>query len=385
MTRWFLTPPILAAAFVAFGVAGHAAAAAAQRSTSTPLVGRIDSLVDDFMATNHTPGVSVAVVRASDTLVMKGYGVSNIDVHRLATASTVYRIGSITKQFTAAAIMRLVERGKLSLDDPFTRYLPDVPAHGRTITIRQLLNQTSGIHEYMAEPASRAASAQQLSPRQVVAFVDHDSLDFEPGTAWKYSNTNYVLLGMILEKVTGEPYASYLQHDLFNPLGLTQTTYCPSRPSDPTFAAGYSAGNDGATPTTFIDMSQPHAAGALCSTVRDLVKWQRALAAGRVVDARSYRMMTTPDTLSDGKRLTYGFGLDVGTLGGHPQIGHGGAVNGFVAVVNYYPDDSLNVVVFTNADRGPDTRFLGPAVTGLTVNIARAVFDMPLVSLRTGR
>jgi D-alanyl-D-alanine carboxypeptidase len=361
------------------GAGATAQPLAAQRTASAPLAGRVDSLVSSYMATTRTPAVSVAVVRGPDTLVMKGFGKASLDLDRPATASTIYRIGSITKQFTAAEILRLAERGKLTIDDPFTTYLPDVPAHGRTITIRQLLNQTSGIHEIMAEPAWRSTASEQLSPRQVVAFVDHDSLDFDPGTAWKYSNTNYVLLGMIIEKVTGESYANYLQHDLFAPLGLARTSYCLSRPSDPSVAAGYSAGPDGVKPTRFLDMSHPHAAGALCSTVRDLVTWQRELAGGRVVDAESYALMTTPDTLINGTRLTYGFGFDVGALGTHPEISHGGALDGFVAMANYYPADGLNVVVLTNADRGPDAKFLGPTLKLLAGNIARAVFSMPLV------
>ena len=374
---------ITTASLIGLVLAGHALAA--QRPPTEAVPGRIDSLVNDFMATQHTPAVSVAVVRGPDTLVMKGYGEASVELHRPATASTVYRIGSITKQFTAAEIMRLAERGKLSIDDQVTKYLPDAPVHGRAITIRQLLNQTSGVHEYMTEPAWRATWTQPLSQQQVVAFVNHDSLDFEPGKAWEYSSTNYVLLGMIIEKVTGEPYATYLRHDLFEPLDLAQTSYCPPRPTGPTFAEGYVAnvGSAGVKPTEFLDLTS-FAAGALCSTAHDLLKWQRALAEGRVLSAKSYALMTTPDTLN-GKPLAYGFGLELGSLGPHLQIGHGGATNGFVSVINYYPADGLNVIVLTNEDRGPDGRFSGPAVRGLTVNIARAIFGMPFVSPpRTG-
>lgn len=352
-------------------VLASAAAAGAQQPSRAALVARIDSLANAFIADTHTPAVSVAVVRGSDTIVMKGYGDASIEHHRAATASTVYRIGSITKQFTSSEIMRLAERGKLSIDDPITKYLPDVPTHGHTITIRQLLNHTSGVHNYTAEPEWRKHWADEMTPRQVVAFVDHDSLDFKPGDKWSYSNTGYVLLGMIIEKVTGQTYANVVQHDLFQPLGLTQTSYCVNRPSDPTFADGYSAEAGSAKPAEYLSMTQPLAAGALCSTVRDLVKWERALQGGRVVNAKSYALMTTPDTLNDGKRITYGFGLAAGMLGGHKAIGHSGGINGFTTVGNFFPDDSLNVVVFSNADRGPDA---------LGQNIARAVFGLPLVT-----
>lgn len=343
----------------------------AQQPSRAALLSRIDSLATGFLSATHTPAVSVAVLRGADTLVMKGYGDASIGARRAATASTVYRIGSITKQFTSAAIMRLAERGKLSIDDPMSKYLPDVPTHGRTITIRRLLNHTSGVHNYTAEAAWRPRWAEDMTPREIVAFVDHDSLDFTPGDAWSYSNTGYVLLGMIIEKVTGEPYATYLQHDLFTPLGLRQTSYCPSRPTDPSFADGYSSQGGTVKPAEFLSMTQPFSAGALCSTVRDLVIWQRALAGGRVVNANSYALMTTPDTLNDGKRLTYGFGLSVGRLGAHRSIGHSGGVNGFTTASMYFPDDSVNVAVFSNSDRGPDP---------LALNIARAVFGMPLVA-----
>jgi D-alanyl-D-alanine carboxypeptidase len=345
--------------------------APAQQLSRGAIVARIDSLATAFIDATHTPAVSVAVLRGSDTLVMKGYGDASIDAHRAATASTVYRIGSITKQFTSAAIMRLIERGKLSLDDPMSKYLPDVPLHEHTVTIRQLLNHTSGIHSYTSEPEWQKTWEKDLTPRQIVAFVDKDTFDFAPNTGWRYNNTGYVLLGMIIEKVTGEPYATYLQHDLFTPLGLRQTSYCPSRPTDPSFAEGYSSAGGTVKPAAFLSMTHPFSAGALCSTVRDLVIWQRALAGGRVVNAQSYALMTTPDTLNNGKRLNYAFGLVPGKLGTHRSIGHGGGVNGFTTSSIYFPDDSVNVVVFSNSDRGPDA---------LALNISRAVFGMPLVA-----
>jgi len=352
-------------------LAVFAASVSAQQPSAATLAARVDSLAADFLSSSHTPAVSVAVLRGKDTLVMKGYGDASIDPRRQATVSTVYRIGSITKQFTSAAIMRLIERGKLSLDDPMSKYLPDVPLHGHTVTIRQLLNHTSGIHSYTSDAAWAKTWAQDLTPRQIVAFVDKDTFDFAPGAEWRYNNTGYVLLDMIIEKITGEPYAAYLQHDLFTPLGLRQTSYCPTRPTDASFAAGYSSTGGNAKPAEFLSMTHPFSAGALCSTVRDLVIWQRALAGGRVVNARSYALMTIPDTLNNGKRLSYGFGLAPGALGAHRSIGHGGGVHGFTTSSIFFPDDSVNVVVFSNSDRGPDA---------LALNIGRAVFGIPLVA-----
>jgi CubicO group peptidase (beta-lactamase class C family) len=211
-----------------------------------------------------------------------------------------------------------------------------------------------------------------MTPRQIVAFVDKDTLDFAPGTKYSYSNTGYVLLGMILEKVTGRPYAAYLEREFFKPLGLTQTSYCPQRPTDPQFAEGYAASSGTVKPAEPLSMTQPFSAGALCSTVRDLVKWHRALQDGRVVGARSYSLMTTADTLNNGSRINYGFGLVPGQLGSERTIGHSGGINGFTTYGMYLPDQSLNVIVLTNSDGGP-----GP----LAQNIARAMIGMPLVPL----
>ncbi|HSA56977.1 MAG TPA: serine hydrolase domain-containing protein [Gemmatimonadaceae bacterium] len=339
----------------------------------TALVARIDSLVGDYMDVRRAPAVSVAVLRGSDTLVMKGYGLASQETRRPATASTVYRIGSITKQFTSAAIMRLVEQGKLSLDDDLSKHVPDFPLQGHKVTIRQLLNHTSGIHSYTADSMWAKTWAQDLTPQQIVDFVARTPFDFTPGAGYRYNNTGYVLLGMVLEKVTGQPYAAHLQRELYTPLGLEQTSYCPSRPTDTTHAAGYDVQGDIVQPAPYLSMTHPYSAGALCSTVRDLVQWHRALTAGRVVSPASLARMTAPDTLGySGPRLTYGYGLAPGQLQGKRSVGHGGGVHGFTSSSMYFPDDSVNVVVLTNSNGGPDP---------LAINIARAVFGMPLVPL----
>jgi D-alanyl-D-alanine carboxypeptidase len=350
-----------------------ALSAGAQQPDRAGLAVRIDSLAQDFLASTHTPGVSVAVLRGRDTIVLKGYGVADVGANRPAGPLTIYRIGSMTKQFTAAAIMREVERGKISLDDDLSKYLPDVPLHGHHVTVRQLLNHTSGIHSYTSSREWSQTWAKAMTPREIVRFVDNDTFDFAPGTRWLYNNTGYVLLGMILDKVTGEPYAAHLRKEFFTPLGLRRTSYCPSSPSDTAFAAGYGAGGGRVQPAPFLDMSHPYSAGALCATVGDFAAWQRALGSGRVVSAKSFALMSTPDTLNNGARLSYGFGLVPGNFAGHMSVGHGGSVHGFTSSGLYFPADSVSIVVFSNAGEGPDP---------LALNIARAVFGMPLVTPR---
>lgn len=348
--------------------------AAAQEPQKTSAVGvadtgRIDAVVQAALARGPVAAMSVAVVRGRDTIVMKGYGRADVENNVAATRRTVYRIGSITKQFTSAAIMQLVEAGRISLDDEVTKYVPGAPVHGRHILVRHLLDHTSGIPSYTDVDRFGSYIRLDLSRDSLIALVRPDSLLFEPGSHFYYNNTGYFLLGMIIEKVTGKRYGDYLAEKLFEPLGLTQTAYCSREPIIPHRARGYEAERGELRNADFLSMELPFAAGSLCSTVADLVKWTDALAHGRVVSAASYAQMTTPVPLTSGRAMTYGFGLEVGTLGTHRVIEHGGGINGFVSRLSYYPDDSLTVVVLANT---------APAQSdGVAAAIARLVLGVP--------
>jgi len=370
--RWIALAVALPLPFAALRSASGQAAALSQTPASrAQLVARIDSLANDYVA-GGSASAAVAVVRGSDTIVMRSYGYADIDKKRPAGPNTVYEIGSITKQFTSSAIMRLVEQGRINLDDDMSKYLPDFPLQGHRVTIRRLLNHTSGIHSYTSNPAWQKTWAQDLSPDSIVGFVKRDTFDFAPGAQYRYNNTGYVLLGMIIEKVTGQPYAKYLNEQFIKPLGLRQTGYCPNHPPDTTYALGYSATGGRIVPAQYLSLTHPFSAGSICSTVRDYLVWQRALHGGRVVNAASYRAMTTPDTLNNGRRMTYGFGLEMSPMGSHRMISHSGGINGFTTDQLWFPDDSLSVIVFTNTDAR------GPSLTAR--NIARAVFNEPLVT-----
>ena len=333
-------PALAAAALPAQSPASRAALAAS-----------LDSLAASAFAKNHLPAMSVAIIKGRDTLLMKGYGLADLENEVPATAQTVYRIGSITKQFTSATVLRLAERGKLSLGDTITKFLTGFPLQGNVVTVRQLLNHTSGIPSYTGlGPRWSRTMRQDVPPDSLVALVSGLPFDFPPGTQWRYNNSGYVMLGMIIEKVTGQPYGSYLRDSLLAPLGLTSTTYCDQRPLIKHRAQGYEpADNGGFVNAQPLSMTQPFAAGALCSTVGDLAAWTRALFDGRVVNPMSLAAMTTPDKLADGKPLQYGFGLGVATLDGHRAIEHGGGINGFITFLSYLPDDTLTVVVLTNS------------------------------------
>lgn len=310
----------------------------------------VDSVATAAVADHKIAGVSVAVVKKGQPIVMKGYGFADIENDIPASAETVYRIGSLTKQFTSAAIMRLIEQGKVSLDDTLQKFLPDFPTQGNRVTVRQLLNHTSGIRSYtsLGEKWQRVIRI-DLVPDSVVALFANEPFDFKPGEAYRYNNSGYFLLGVIIEKVSGKSYGQYLQDEFFTPLGLKSTVYCDQAPIIKHRAQGYATRPEGgfinAEP---LSMTQPYAAGSLCSTVTDLVAWTEALSSGKVVSPASYKLMTTPDTLNNGRRITYGFGLGTGALRGHSQISHNGGINGFVSELHNYYADSVITVVLTN-------------------------------------
>lgn len=342
----------------------------AQRApTAAAVRARVDSLARAYLDAHRTPGLAIQIVRARDTLVKAGYGLADVEQRVPAVAGTLFEIGSITKQFTSAAVMRLVEAGTISLGDSIAAYVPSLPDAWRGVTIRQLLNHTSGIPSYtgLGERWTRRWG-EAMPPESLVALTAHDSMWFPPGSDWRYDNSGYVLLGMLLDRVTGERYPAYVEQRILRPLGLQHTWYCDQRRVLPGRAPGYERDSTGWRRADFLNMTQPYSAGALCSTVGDLARWNILLATGGVVTAASYRAMTAPEGAAAGHH--YGFGLFVDTLGGRRMIQHGGGINGFITANAYLPDDSLSVTVLTNTgSANPDH---------LMRNVARAALGIPL-------
>ncbi|HUQ84064.1 MAG TPA: serine hydrolase domain-containing protein [Gemmatimonadaceae bacterium] len=349
-----------------------------------------DSLADAAVRSGNVAALSIAVVRGSDTVVMKGYGLANVENDVAATAQTVYRIGSVTKQFTSVTIMRLVEQGKLSLDDDVTKYVPTAPTQGRRILVRHLLNHTSGIPSYTdVGPEFGRKSRLDLPQDSLLAIVRNDSLQFDPGTHFYYNNTGYFLLGMIIEKVTGKPYGEYLRDSLFVPNGLASTIYCSNGPIIKRRASGYDRGRNGLVNTDYLSMDLPYAAGSLCSTIGDLTKWTALLHSGKLVKASSFAAMTTPVKLTSGRAMSYGFGLSADTLGSHRRIHHGGGINGFISELAYYPNDSLTIVVLANTSPAPSSELadaLGRVALGLPARGApERPADLPIAADESAR
>lgn len=315
-------------------------------ANTDPLGPRLDAIAQQSLDDHAAVGLSLAVMRGGAVVWAKGYGYADIIEQRPATADTVYRIGSLTKQFTAAAIVQLAEAGKLAYDDRVSKYVGGL---AKDVTLAQLLHHTSGLPSYTDQPGFEKLVATKLSPAEIVALVKDVPWDFEPGTKYSYSNTGYVVLGMVVEKVSGEPYAQYLAKHVFAPAGLAQTSYCDESKPDPHRARGY-AFDEAAKPKLAdpIDLSVPFSAGALCSTVTDLVKWTVALRTGKVVSPAGYRAMTTSHGLPD--QESYGFGLQLGDFESHREVFHNGGINGFISELHDFPDDDVTIAVLTNIE-----------------------------------
>jgi CubicO group peptidase (beta-lactamase class C family) len=307
-----------------------------------------DAVMND-LAPPDGPGAAVAIRQGGEVVHSAGYGLANIEWRIPIDAETVFRIGSITKQFTAAAILRLAAEGKLSVDDPLERHLPDYPVGERPITLRHLLIHTSGIKSITAMPVFAEVMRRDLTLAENIALFKEAPRDFAPGERFLYNNSGYILLGAVIEAASGKSYEAFLREAFFDPLGLARTFYLHNDPIIAKRASGYTLAPDlkNAAP---ISMTLPHGAGALGSTAEDLLAWELALRTGRVVSATDYQTMTTPGRLNDGATIPYGFGLGRISYRGHASIGHGGGINGFLSSLVHWPDDDLTIAIASNSD-----------------------------------
>ena len=356
--RWL---GLLAAAFLLVACPAQAQGAGAAQTfahmSDAEVVRRVNAMVARLRVRPEFVGLSIAVARGDHVIVDRGYGMADLEWRQPATAATPFRIGSLTKQFTAAAIMKLVEQGKLALDDPLSKYVPEFDTGGRTVTIRQLLNHTSGIPNYTQQPGYPLKFAPLLlSDSEVLQLVAGKPFDFEPGKSWRYSNTNYYLLSMIVARLGGRPYGDVLQAEFFGPLGLTHTRFGSEAAIIPGRAQGYifAADTNSLINDAPINMTQTGGAGSLISTAGDLVRWQIALTNGRAVRPASYHdMITSTAPMGSAGAGAYGFGLIIDQLDGQPRITHTGGINGFSSSLTWLPDSQLRTAVISNSEGLP--------------------------------
>ena len=312
------------------------------------LVAAIDSVVELTLSVAPVPGISIAVLRGDDTIAIKGYGVAQVENRVAVTDHTVFRIASVTKQFTAAAVMRLVENGDLRLDATVGDVLPEYRGPGRSVMIHQLLNHTSGVpNDTRIGSPFWDSMERDLTPEKTLEIFAQHPLEFDPGSRWAYSNSGYYLLGLVIERLTGESFAGHLDQTVLEPLGLTRTGSCSHGARGSDYAYGYELEGGHLVSAQPIGANDVGAAGGLCSTPRELVQWARALEDGQVVRRSSYDAMTS-QAVPGGTLDTYGFGLELGWLEGHAVVSHLGAIDGYSASLAHYPDDSLTIAVLAN-------------------------------------
>ncbi len=317
----------------------------------------IDSFVATEMARSHVPGAAVGIYSRGTVLLAKGYGLANVELGVPVKPETIFQSGSVGKQFVSAAIMMLVEEGRVSLDDSITKYFPGAPASWKPIRIKNLLSHTSGLAEYESPdrtgPKGPFYLRLDFTENQLLAKIEALPIENAPGAKWNYRNTNYVLLGILIHRVTGMFYADYLAKRIFEPLGMTSTRLISDADIIPNRAAGYQWENGTLKNQDWVSPTfNSTADGTLYFNVLDLAKWDAALYTTQLLKQSSLNTIWTVYKLNDGKpnAANYGFAWAIGTQNGHRLIEHGGAWQGFTCAISRYPDDSLTVVVLTNLD-----------------------------------
>jgi len=331
-----------------FSLAVVAASALAQ-PPGDDLGRRVDDVARQTLAT-PAAGMSIVVARGNQVLVSRGYGLANLEHSAATTPETVYHIDSISKNVLATVVLQLMEQGRLGLDDDVTKYVPEAPTQGRRVTIRELLNHTSGLIDVTDLP--KWAPMERLEPThaEVLAMMRDQPFDFAPGSAWRYDNSGYYLAGMVVERVTRQDYGDYLRERVFQPLGMTTASLCGTRSIVPHRASGYEAERGTLVNAPSWGWVAPFAAGGVCASASDLLKWQRALQGGHVINTASLALMRTATLLPDGSQIDYGLGTRMGALDGHRVVGHTGTGGGFNSVLEYLADDDVTIIVLTNTE-----------------------------------
>jgi CubicO group peptidase (beta-lactamase class C family) len=314
----------------------------------------IDSLFTTF-DTPGMPGASVVVIRDGEVILRRSYGLAEVDSGRPVSSATNFRLASLSKAFTATAVLLQVADGQLSLDDPASKHLPELPAHARQITLRHLLTHTSGIWDY--EEFVADSQTYQVKDADVLSLIAAraESLYFPPGTRWQYSNSGYALLALIVERVSGERYAQFLQRRIFTPLGMSNTVaYEEGVSTVANRAFGHRVRADSVRRTDQSNTSAVLGDGGIYSSIDDLVRWDAALSAGRLLPDSLWSEATTPYRLSDGRATEYGYGWFVDRFDGHLRHRHHGETRGFTNSIYRFPDDHLTTIVLTNrSDSAP--------------------------------
>ncbi|MCW3109700.1 MAG: serine hydrolase [Segetibacter sp.] len=324
-------------------------AAKAQRNNDKLLSTAFNKVLEEQFKTKET-GVTALVSKNGKVIYKRALGMANLELNVPMQFNNVFRIGSVTKQFTAVAILQLMEKGKLNLQDEITRFIPNYPTQGNTITIEHLLSHTSGIRDFTSIKDNEKRSAIDYTPKEMIDYFKGQPMRFAPGTKWEYSNSNYFILGYIIERITGKTYGQYLEENFFKPLHMNNSFYTGNSTVIRNKASGYTRGNKELENARYISMTQPYAAGSILSTAEDLFKWNQAVQSHKLLKKETLDKALTRYKLNDGAETNYGYGWRLGYIQESSSIWHGGLIDGFMSMAMYLPKEDVFVTVLSNCD-----------------------------------
>lgn len=310
---------------------------------------KIDSLIQTEFNEKYGPGGAFLIAKDGKPIYQKAFGKANLELDAALTPESVFQIGSMTKQFTAVAVLMLEEQGKLKVNDPISKYIEDYPA-GEKITIHHLLTHTSGIKDFTKMKTLREIAQKEMTPKMMVDFFKNEPVDFAPGEKFDYNNSGYVVLGYIIELVSGETYEDFIKKYIFEKAGMSQSYYASDRQVISSRAYGYHKKEYGFVNKTVISFSVPFSSGSLMSSLADMLKWQNALNKNVLLNVESTKKAFSKYKLNNGEEFTYGYGWHIKELNGTPSREHGGSVFGFKSMGVYIPSEDIYVVGFSNCD-----------------------------------
>ncbi len=318
----------------------------------------VESQIDQLLAAEYKsggPGAAALIARDGKVIYRKAFGNANLELNVAMKPENVFELGSITKQFTAVSILMLLEQGKLGLDDDITKYIPDYPTHGKKITIHQLLNHTSGIKSYTDMESFIKMARTDMTPSEIIDVFKNEPMDFDPGEQWRYNNSGYIILGFIIEKASGKPYAEFIENNIFKKLGMTHSYYGNHNTIIPNRASGYQPKEPGFANADFLSMTLPYAAGSLMSTVDDMLIWNQALHNNNLITKENKQKAFTNHKDNKGNPVYYGYGWGPNEINGSPTVEHGGGIFGYTTMGVYVPGENVYTIVLTNTSGNSPT------------------------------
>lgn len=318
------------------------------------LISKIDSLLE-VKYQPKDPGAVFLVAKNGNEIYKKAFGMANLELNVSMKSENVFEIGSMTKQFTAVSILMLIEQGKLNLNDKITKYISDYPTHEKIITVHHLLTHTSGIKSYTRMKGLNDIATKNLTPIELIDFFKHEPMDFAPGEKFKYNNSGYVILGYIIESVSGQSYANFIEEHIFEKLGMTSSLFADHKKVIKNRVSGYH-NKKGYLNSRYISYTIPYASGSLMSNANDMLKWQEALKNNILVSKNTIDKAFTNYTLNNGDYINYGYGWHIKEINGSQSREHGGSIFGFKSMAVHMPDEDIYVIGLNNCDCNSPTK-----------------------------